>query len=267
MLQLYDYLCIDPLPVPLLKDQHLARTNSVDTMDKNKRIRYRRANVLEARDTAAQFIIAINNNEYNLDDSRTMNSIFCQVLVILSNPNIFTERLCHHTLTVVKKHCFPLLRYEQRCYLNSVYQSAKNQTSNSKTLFNDEQSLPQNFDNAFTWKDVYGPRDEDDINGLAPYTMVILGLVGRGKSDLIRSILGRGLQNDTNYSITIVDTPGLFDNRANIRDPFSIEDRSNKELYLSEANSARSGHFNTLPKRPKVDKYKHRCGPKAQKYR
>jgi len=34
-----------------------------------------------------------------------------------------------------------------------------------------------------------------------------------------------------------------------------------------EAKSARSGHFNTLPKRPKVDKFKHRCGPKAQKHR
>jgi hypothetical protein len=34
-----------------------------------------------------------------------------------------------------------------------------------------------------------------------------------------------------------------------------------------EARSARSGHFNTLPKRPKIDKFKHRCGPKAQKYR
>jgi hypothetical protein len=34
-----------------------------------------------------------------------------------------------------------------------------------------------------------------------------------------------------------------------------------------EAKSARSGHFNTLPKRPLVDKFKHRCGPKAQKHR
>ncbi|CAF4393872.1 unnamed protein product, partial [Adineta steineri] len=35
----------------------------------------------------------------------------------------------------------------------------------------------------------------------------------------------------------------------------------------SEAQSARLGHFNTLPQRPKVDKFKHRSGPKAQKHR
>ena len=40
-----------------------------------------------------------------------------------------------------------------------------------------------------------------------------------------------------------------------------------QELKKMEAQSARSGRFNTLPKRLKIDKFKHRCGPKAQKYR
>ncbi len=35
----------------------------------------------------------------------------------------------------------------------------------------------------------------------------------------------------------------------------------------NEAQSARSGYFSTLPKRLKVDKFKHRFGSKAQKYR
>ncbi len=34
-----------------------------------------------------------------------------------------------------------------------------------------------------------------------------------------------------------------------------------------EAKSARSGYFNTSSSRVKVNKFKHRCGPKAQKYR
>jgi hypothetical protein len=55
-----------------------------------------------------------------------------------------------------------------------------------------------------------------------------------------------------------------------------IDNPDDAELYIyqikqeqkkNEAQSARSGRFNTLPKRPKVDKFKHRCGPKAQKYR
>lgn len=43
------------------------------------------------------------------------------------------------------------------------------------------------------------------------------------------------------------------------------EIKQNREIW--EARAARSGHFNTLPKRPKIDKFKHRCGPKVKKYR
>ncbi len=46
-----------------------------------------------------------------------------------------------------------------------------------------------------------------------------------------------------------------------------IEKSDDKNLYINEGQSARSGRFNTLPKRPKIDKVKNRPGPKAQKYR
>jgi hypothetical protein len=52
----------------------------------------------------------------------------------------------------------------------------------------------------------------------------------------------------------------LFDQHLNNYEP-------EQEQQKMEAKSARSGHFNTLPKRPKVDKFKHRCGAKAQKHR
>ncbi len=290
MLQLYDYLCIDALPVPLLKDVNLARTNSVDTQDEDKCVEYRRANVSEARDTAAQFIIAINNNEYNLNDFITLQIIFCQVMAILSNPNVFTERLCHHALTVVKKCCFALFSDGQRYYLDNAYQTVPKQTNNSATfLCNNDQFLPENFDNVFAWKGVYKPRDVSATNDLLYFNILVLGRMRQGKSYIINSIFERGLTNDDNPrnfdpitvttprsqvsqfisddSLTIIDTPGLLGYTVNGRVPFSVENRSNEELYISEAKSARSERFNTLPKRPKIDKYNHRCGPKAQKYR
>jgi hypothetical protein len=46
-----------------------------------------------------------------------------------------------------------------------------------------------------------------------------------------------------------------------------IENLNDKQCYISEAESARAGHLNTLPKRPNVDKFKHRSGAKAQKPR
>jgi hypothetical protein len=274
-----------------LKDVHLARTNPVDTKDENKRVEYRRANVLEARDTAAQFIIAINNNEYNLNDFITLQIIFDQVIVILSNRDVFTERLCHHALTVVKERCFPLFWDGQRCYLDNAHQTAQKQTNDSATfLCNNDQFLPENFDNVFAWKGVYKPRDVSVTNDLVHSRIVLLGGMGLGNSSFINMLLGRWLTNDDNPcnfhssrvtnlrsqlslfilddSITIeVDTPGLLGYTVNGRVLFSVENRSNEELYIGEAKSARSERFNTLPKRPKIDKYKHRCGPKAQKYR
>ncbi|CAF5091241.1 unnamed protein product, partial [Rotaria sp. Silwood1] len=50
-----------------------------------------------------------------------------------------------------------------------------------------------------------------------------------------------------------------------------MESLVNKELPVyqhkenrknNEAQLARPGHSNTLPKRPKIDKFKHRFGPK-----
>ncbi|CAF4154809.1 unnamed protein product, partial [Rotaria sordida] len=52
MLRLHDYLCVNPLSVPLLKDVHLARSNSINTENANECAEYRRASPLEARDTA-----------------------------------------------------------------------------------------------------------------------------------------------------------------------------------------------------------------------
>ncbi|CAF1258309.1 unnamed protein product [Rotaria sp. Silwood1] len=59
--------------------------------------------------------------------------------------------------------------------------------------------------------------------------------------------------------------PLLKDKSLVLSNPIKIDD--DKKQVNDEAQSARSGRFNTLPKRLKVDKCKHRFGPKAQKYR
>jgi hypothetical protein len=48
---------------------------------KKRRVKYLRANLCEARNTAAQFILSISKNECNLKDANTQ-SIFHLLLVI-----------------------------------------------------------------------------------------------------------------------------------------------------------------------------------------
>ncbi|CAF3790450.1 unnamed protein product [Rotaria sordida] len=60
-LQLFDYLCINPFPLPLLKYEELVRSNPTNTDNDEKRLEYHQANLSEARQTAAEFIIALNS--------------------------------------------------------------------------------------------------------------------------------------------------------------------------------------------------------------
>lgn len=156
MLKLYDYLCIDPLPVPLLKCQHLARSNFIDIKDEKKSVEYHRANILEARDMAVQFIVALSRNEYKLDDYETIQCVFSLVMIIMSNLNVFSARLCHHTFTIVKQYCFMFFSHHQRYQLYNAEQSVqRNMTESSINVCQDTQVLPENFENVFAWKGVY----------------------------------------------------------------------------------------------------------------
>jgi hypothetical protein len=164
MLQLYDYLCVNPIPVPLLKDQNLVRTN-FDNIDKKKfRIEYSRANNrLEVRDIAAQFIVALSKNEYNFNDFDTLQSIYSLTMIILSNPNIFGVRLCHHMLTVTKKLCFSSFSFTQQCKWQNAERSIQNIKNHSLIYLSDgHQTLPKHFKNAFAWKGIHVPIKEDN---------------------------------------------------------------------------------------------------------
>jgi hypothetical protein len=63
VLQLFDYLGINSFSLPLLKDEDLVRSNPVNIENQQNRVVYRKANLSEARQTAAEFIIALDKNE------------------------------------------------------------------------------------------------------------------------------------------------------------------------------------------------------------
>ena len=103
-LRLCDYLGIKPFPLPLLKNEHLILSNPVNIEETDKCLEYHQANLSEARQTAAKFIIALIQNEYNLNDSHTAERIFCLIEVILSNTAVFSSKFRHHTLKITKNH-------------------------------------------------------------------------------------------------------------------------------------------------------------------
>ncbi|CAF1119942.1 unnamed protein product [Rotaria sp. Silwood1] len=304
LLQLYDYLCIDPLPIPLLKDKHLVRSNSNNITNEKTRIEYFRAkNLLEVRDIAVQFIIALFRNEYNLDDSNTLHSIYSLIMTILLNPNIFGLRLCHHTLMLVKKFWFSLFSYKQQIKLHNAQESLQSIKTRSLTyLYDDHQPLPEHFDNAFAWQGIY-VAIEENINADCDekfneeiirdqYTSIYH--LSEFMNRHIETLLADYRQLMVSYTEMLLCQPPKQHLWLSLYSPISesnlyellpvlrahvlliIGNSDDKDLYIyqlkqeqkkNEAKSARSGRFNTLPKRPKIDKFKHRCGPKIQKYR
>ncbi|CAF1562872.1 unnamed protein product, partial [Rotaria sordida] len=100
VLQLSDYLCVEPFPLPHLRYQNLLRSNPVNIENENQRVKYYKANLSEARQTAAEFLIALARNQYKLSDSNTRKDIFTLINIILFNPAVFNSRFRHHTLRV-----------------------------------------------------------------------------------------------------------------------------------------------------------------------
>ncbi|CAF3939552.1 unnamed protein product [Rotaria sordida] len=72
--QLFDYLGINPFPLPLLKYEELIRSNPTNTDNDEKHLEYHQANLSEARQTAAEFIIALTKDEYDLHMTGSSNT-------------------------------------------------------------------------------------------------------------------------------------------------------------------------------------------------
>jgi hypothetical protein len=250
-LQLFDYLGVDSFSSPLLKGEYLVLSNPTKNGNEKRRIEYYRANLSEARNTAAEFIIAIHKNEYNLLDSDTIETIFSLIMVILSKPDVFSSRFRHHTLTIVKEYCFQFFPTKKKYELNITHHRTQKQRKLNSLmyLYDENNSLPDNFGSAFAWKGVYMLPKEDDIHLLPEISYKVpRGWLRFWSSDL-----------DSWFSPLY----GLSESVRIFETSKDVEVQRKKK----KAQSAQSKRFNTLPKRPNVDKFKHRYGPKTHKYR
>jgi hypothetical protein len=263
-LELMDYLGIKPFPLPILKDEYLLRTHSTKINDDEKRIEYHNANFFEARQTAAEFVIALSKNEYYLNDPHTAERIHCLVRYILSNPAVFSSRFRHHTLIAVEKRCYPFFSKAQRDRLQNIHRMVQEQKiKTSMNLSNDGKLLPENFYSTFTWRGAYVQLKDN-------HTTTFLCIRFDHHSFTFQPLRWVPMEHfaiDRDRPYTrhfLIDMLELI-NSPDVRE-FDINELK-RDPRKEEAQLARSGHFNTLPRRPNVDRFKHRSGPKAQKHR
>ncbi|CAF0846763.1 unnamed protein product [Adineta steineri] len=168
-LRLFDYLAINSFQVPHLKNENLVRSDFTRSENNDgKRVQYHQANLFEARQTATEFIIALSKIEYNLCDLHTIQRAFSLIKVILSSAPVFSSRFRHHTLTVAKTFCYSFFSIKQQRLLPTAQQIAQHSKFDSFIyLYEDDQSLPDNFQNVFTWKGVYMQTEENHIGPLS----------------------------------------------------------------------------------------------------
>ncbi|CAF3319103.1 unnamed protein product [Rotaria sp. Silwood2] len=240
ILELFDYLGVSLFSIPLFKDEYLMLSTPINNDNKDRLIQYDRVNLSEMRNKAAEFIIALNKNEYNLDDIRTVNNIFSLVLLILSTPTAFSSRFCHHTLKVVSKCCFSLFLKEQQLQLPTIQQVAENKKINSSIYISDGDLCPPEFvSNAFAWKAVYISTEENTLH-----------------SEVCT------IQSDDKLLLSNVIHLNYF---LQILSMSILKNDDNKQKQQRKYVQPRYLHF--IPKKTNVDKSKNRFNSKTKKYR
>jgi len=276
-LQLFDYLSIDSFPLPLLKDENLMQSNSTNAEDSKISIKYHKANVSEARQTAAEFIISLAKNEYKLSDSNTNKTIFTLINIILFNSAIFNSRFRHHTLTVVKTGCYSFFSKTQQHQFQTTHRIAQHRKTNSSVYLSDDfKPLPDKFQNTFAWRGVYVSIEENRTDSLpvnssnTASTSMWETFLGFDYEQMLPISLPNFetnfLESPFSYSVRYYDEyMSYWEDTPDVQELPIYKTKQNQKN--NEAQLARSGHLNTLPKRPNVDKFKHRFGPKTQKYR
>ena len=121
MLHLYKYFCVDPL-VPLsLRPMREIYADEPASFSKN----YQDASPSEARDTAVEFVVAITNETYDLNNVETVNIIFDLVVDILSFNSVFGPRLRYQTLIVAENYCWHIFTRDQQALLRANKQSVE----------------------------------------------------------------------------------------------------------------------------------------------
>lgn len=296
-LQLMDFLCIDPFPLPVLRDSCLTLSNPMKANNDEKHMVFRRATLSEARETAAEFVRALANNEYNLNDSDTIEEIFYLVKIIVSQRTVFSPRFRHHTMKVAKHRCFPFFSKTKQRHLPTIETLTK-QRANDKLLYSHNSSYIDLDDlgDILIWKGTYVVNEDCRKN---------LTVASGEKTDSFMSRMAwiMSSRETGNIFFDVEDTrhtewvyPILFLEKSLWRSTFQVSLRLRSKsaedvfssyfnedqayLYIAEpshtllqnkkaneAYAARAGHFNTLPKRPKVDKFKYPFNQKTARYR
>ncbi|CAF3952351.1 unnamed protein product [Rotaria sp. Silwood1] len=164
LLDLFDYIGVNLFSIPTFKDEYLLRSKH----DNNQKfIQYDRGNLLEMRNKAAEFIIALNKNEYKLDDIQTLNNIFSLLMVIFHTSKVYSAKFRHHTLTIVNKCCFSLFSNEQQSQLPTIQQITENKNIDSLLYLSDDNLCLSEFDsNAFAWKTIQISTEENNLHSI-----------------------------------------------------------------------------------------------------
>lgn len=249
-LQLLDFLVVQSFAPPRLKTKrHLVLSNPIN---EEQRIVYHPANLSEARDIAAQFLLALSQNQYQLLNKETADEIFSLILIIISNTDVFCSRFRQHTLTITKECCFKFFSGKQRSLLLTTHVKMENQEklNSLKYLYDDNNSFSNYSIGAFAWKSVSSVEEENKPD---------LSATDRWRTHLL-SIYSY-FQWEDRWPEYLLPFDSYFRTR------FEILEENEELMKKEKALFVRCRRSNSLPKRSYIDKFKHRPGPKAQKYR
>ncbi|CAF1627558.1 unnamed protein product [Adineta ricciae] len=166
ILQLYDYLCIKPLPLPRFEDDKLVRTHSITADENEKYVKFVRANVGETRNLAVQFMMAISRDEYDLSDLETKDEVFSLIMSIFSNPKVFNIKFRSHTLKIVTNYCYASFSEEQKKEIPTVKRIKRMKTT--EFCVDNNEALPDDFQNKFASKLVKISKEEYDAIHATP---------------------------------------------------------------------------------------------------
>ena len=152
-LQLFNYLCINSFHLPLIKDENLMLSDINHSEDTSTTIQYDKANISQARQTAAEFVLALAQHRYNLNHSHTKDRIFSLLRIILYERAIFSSRFRHHTVIVIKECLYSFLSKTQKHLIPTIGQIAQhNEIESLMYFYDDEKALPDTFENPFAWR-------------------------------------------------------------------------------------------------------------------
>jgi hypothetical protein len=172
---------------------------------------------------------------------------------------------------VVKKRCYSFFSKAQQRQLQTTHGIAQyKKIKTSMYIYDDNEPLPTKFKNTFTWKGDY-MTIEDNHNNFQSQRLENTSDINLSWSSHLNtrwmtlSSYLISIEPIQEYSTSFLDN--YFFNIIPLIEDLDDTRILKQDQKKDEAQSARSGHFNTLPKRPKIDKFKHRCSTKIQQYR